>query len=411
MKKISIIGIGYVGLPLAYAFSKHYKVIAYDNNEKRVIALNNRNDENKDLNLKSLDLRKNLHFTSNKNEIAESDFIIITVPTPVNKKNNPNLIFLKNSCELISPYIKKGSIIVFESTVYPGVVEEYCGKIIEKNSKLKKNKDFYLGYSPERINPGDNLRTLTKINKIVSGSNSFALNKIYRLYKKIITSKVFKTKSIKTAEAAKVIENIQRDLNIGLMNELYLLFNKTNINFKDVLDAASTKWNFIKFSPGLVGGHCIGVDPYYLTYFAKKNKFKSNLVLSARKTNDNMSYNLSNIILNKLKKSKSKKKRVLILGFSFKENCMDIRNTKVFDLINNLKSKGILVNVVDPVVSKNEVKKTYGLKISNSFLGLKKFDLIFVAVKHDYFKKFGKKFYVKKLKTDGFFYDFKNIFS
>ena len=175
MKKISIIGIGYVGLPLAYAFSKHYKVIAYDNNEKRVIALNNRNDENNDLNLKNLDLRKNLHFTSNKNEIAESDFIIITVPTPVNKKNNPNLIFLKNSCELISPFIKKGSIIVFESTVYPGVVEEYCGKIIEKNSKLKKNKDFYLGYSPERINPGDNLRTLTNINKIVSGCASSVL--------------------------------------------------------------------------------------------------------------------------------------------------------------------------------------------------------------------------------------------
>ena len=411
MKKISIIGIGYVGLPLAYAFSKYYHVIAYDNNKQRIKALKNRNDENNDLNLKSLDLRKNLHFTSNKNEIADSDFIIITVPTPVNNNKKPNLIFLKNSCELISPFIKRGSIIVFESTVYPGVVEEYCCKIIEKISKLKINVDFFLGYSPERINPGDNLRTLAKINKVVSGSNSFALNKVYSLYKKIITAKVFKAKSIKIAESAKVIENIQRDLNIGLMNELYLLFNKTDINFNDVLAAAATKWNFIKFEPGLVGGHCIGVDPYYLTYFAKKNKFKSNLVLSARKTNDNMSYNLSKIIINKLKKTKSKKKRVLILGFSFKENCMDIRNTKVFDLINNLKAKGILVNIVDPIVSRNEVKKLYGLKISKSFSSLQQFDLIFMAVKHDYFKKLGKKLYLKKLKTDGSFYDFKKLFS
>ncbi len=214
MKRISIIGIGYVGLPLAYAFSKHYQVVAYDYNEQRIKTLKNHIDENNDLNLKSLNLGKNLHFTSNKNEIADSDFIIITVPTPVNNKKEPDLIFLKNSCELISPFVKKGSIIVFESTVYPGVVEGYCGKIIEKKSKLKKNKDFFLGYSPERINPGDKLRTLPKINKVVSGSNPFALKRIYSLYKKIITAKVFKAKSIKIAESAKVIENIQRDLNI-----------------------------------------------------------------------------------------------------------------------------------------------------------------------------------------------------
>ena len=409
MKKISIIGIGYVGLPLAYAFSKYYNVVAFDNNIKRIKELKNGNDSNNDLNLKDLGSR-NLHFTSNKNEIANSDFIIITVPTPIYNNKKPNLTFLKNSCKLISPFIKKGSIIIFESTVYPGVVEEYCCKIIEKISRLKKNIDFFLGYSPERINPGDNLKTLTKINKVVSGSNSFALNRVYNLYKKIIIAKVFKTKSIKIAESAKLIENIQRDLNIGLMNELYLLFSKTNINFHDVLTAAATKWNFIKFEPGLVGGHCIGVDPFYLTHFAKKNKFKSKLVLSARQTNDNMSYNLSKIIINKLKKTKSKKKRVLILGFSFKENCMDVRNTKVFDLINNLKTKGILVTIVDPVVSKNEVKKFYGLKISKRFSDKRKFDLIFMAVKHDYFKKLGKNFYLKKLKIDGFFYDFKKIF-
>jgi len=262
MKKISIIGIGYVGLPLAYAFSKYYNVVAFDNNIKRIKELKNGNDSNNDLNLKDLGSR-NLHFTSNKNEIANSDFIIITVPTPIYNNKKPNLTFLKNSCKLISPFIKKGSIIIFESTVYPGVVEEYCCKIIEKISRLKKNIDFFLGYSPERINPGDNLKTLTKINKVVSGSNSFALNRVYNLYKKIIIAKVFKTKSIKIAESAKLIENIQRDLNIGLMNELYLLFSKTNINFNDVLTVAATKWNFFKFELELFVGHCIVVDQFY----------------------------------------------------------------------------------------------------------------------------------------------------
>ncbi len=333
-KYISIIGLGYVGLPLAVEFAKFFDVIAFDYNSKRINELRNNLDENNEIKKNELKKLKKLYFTENEKDLKKSNIFIIAVPTPIKKNKKPNLIFLKQACITVSKYISKKDIVIFESTVYPGLTDDYCIPIIEKYSKFKINKDFFCGYSPERINPGDKKNKLSTIVKITSGSNYKTSIFVDNLYKKIIKAGTYRTSSIKIAEAAKVIENTQRDLNIAFINELSIIFNKLHLDTDEILKAASTKWNFIKFSPGLVGGHCIGVDPYYLTYKAKKVGYSPKIILSGRDMNDNMVKYVSKRFLNKLSEKKIKiiNSQILILGFSFKENCSDTRNSKIKDL-------------------------------------------------------------------------------
>ena len=286
-KKISVIGMGYVGLPLACRLSKFYDVVGFDTNKARLSSLRKKKDNNNDIN-PSILKRSKIKFTDNINDISNSNYFIVTVPTPVNSQKRPDLKFIKSACKLIGPKIKKGSIVIFESTVYPGLTEEVCKPILEKKSKLLSPKNFGIGYSPERINPGDKIRTIENISKIVSGQTKLICHKIYLVYKKIINASIHKASSIKVAESAKIIENAQRDLNIAYMNELSIIFNKMKIKTSEVISLASTKWNFIKFKPGLVGGHCISVDPYYLTYKSKKSGYKPRFILSGRKINDDM---------------------------------------------------------------------------------------------------------------------------
>jgi len=335
-QKISVIGVGYVGLPLAIKLQSKNYVIAFDTNAKRIKELKLGFDVFKDQPKKEILKFKQIKFSNNDRDIKNSDFFIITVPTPVNKNKKPDLKPLISATKIVGKNLKKNSIVVYESTVYPGCTEEICIPILEKKSNLKLNKDFYCGYSPERINVGDNIHKLESINKIVSGSNKIALNKIFQLYSSIIKATVHKAETIKVAEAAKVIENTQRDLNIALINELSIIFSKLNINTNEVLNAAATKWNFIRYEPGLVGGHCVGVDPFYLTYKAEKIGYHPKVILSGRNINDKMSYHVFKTVLNKSKKLKIniKKSNILIMGYSFKENCSDIRNSKVSDLVN-----------------------------------------------------------------------------
>ena len=341
MSKISIIGLGYVGLPLAIAFSENFVVVGYDINSKRVKDLINGKDVFNDLKVKNLKKNKKLNLTSNLKDIEDLDYYIVTVPTPVNKNNNPDLRSLISASKIVGKSIKKKSIVIFESTVFPSCTEEVCIPIIEKYSGYKLNQDFYCGYSPERINVGDNEHTLEKITKVVSGSNKKTTDKIYNLYKNIIKTKVFKASSIKVAEAAKVIENTQRDLNISLLNELSIIFDRLDIDTNDVIEAAATKWNFIKYKPGLVGGHCVGVDPFYLTYKAKKSGYTPKVILAGRNINEKMSKFIvdKTITLMKQKKINIKTSKILVLGYSFKENCSDPRNSKVEDMIDLILQK------------------------------------------------------------------------
>ena len=339
-KNIAIIGLGYVGLPLAISFQKIYNVIGYDTSVERIDELKKNNDSNKQYSKKSLRVLKNIKFTNDSKILKKTEILIVTVPTPINNKNLPDLSYLKKSCKIVGKNIQKKSIIIFESTVYPGCTEEVCIPLIEKFSKKKINRDFYVGYSPERINVGDKKHTLEKIKKIVSGSNKFTTDKIANLYSKIIKAGVHKCPSIKTAEAAKAIENAQRDINIAFINEITKIFYQLKINTNDVLNAAATKWNFLNFKPGLVGGHCIGVDPYYLTYKAKKIGFNPKVILVGRETNDNMSSFLSKLFIEKMKERKLGKK-ILILGLSFKEDVSDIRNSKIFDMIEYFHKKNM----------------------------------------------------------------------
>ena len=382
--RLAVFGLGYVGLPLAHEFSKKFVTFGFDNSSKRINQIRNNLDINNQLSVKGLKKNK-IILTDKINELKDINFFIVTVPTPIDKKNKPDLKLIKKATKDIASILKKGDIIVYESTVYPGLTREICIPILEKISKLKLNIDFYCGYSPERVNPGDKAKTLSKINKIVSGSNIKALNEIYSVYRKIIKAKVFKTSSIEIAEAAKVIENTQRDLNIGLINELSQIFNKLNISTEEVLDAASTKWNFNYFKPGLVGGHCIGVDPYYLTYKSKLLGHKPKIILAGRAVNDNMSKYVADNIKIKLNKINSKIKKILILGCTFKENCPDIRNSKIFDLYNFL-VKDNKVSIYDPIADKKEVYMHYKVNLINK---IKKnhYDIIILAVSHYEFQK------------------------
>jgi len=410
---IAIIGAGYVGLPLAIAFSKHKSVFCYDINKKRINELQNGVDSNKQHTNKEIK-NKLLKFTNYVDTLKKKDIYIITVPTPINKKNKPDLTMLKNASLLVGKLIKKNSIIIYESTTYPGCTENFCIPLIEKTSKLKFGKDFNVGYSPERVNPGDKVNTLKNITKIISASNNKTLKIIKKLYETICKS-TYSTKNIIIAESAKVIENTQRDINIAFVNELSVLFNKINIPTNDVLKAASTKWNFHYYKPGLVGGHCISVDPYYLAYKAMKNNYSPELILSGRRFNEGMGKYVANetkklLLNNNVKISNSK---IGILGFSFKENISDTRNTKIIQIVSQLIKFKSTVRVFDSVASDLDTKKNYKINL-HKFKDLKnfKFDVIILAVSHkEHLKKLAyySRFYRDKKKK--IFIDLKNNYS
>ena len=383
LKKIAIIGLGYVGLPLAIEFAKKREVVGFDINENRIKDLQNNIDSTKEVSVEELKNLNNLLFTPSKDDISDCQIYIITVPTPVHLDKGPNLGPLINASKLVGKYLKKGDIVIYESTVYPGATEEECVPVLENSSDLTYNQDFFCGYSPERINPGDKARPVTKIKKITSGSNERVANEIDALYQEIITAGTFKASSIRVAEAAKVIENTQRDLNIALMNELSMIFNQLDINTEDVLEAAGTKWNFLPFKPGLVGGHCIGVDPYYLIHKAESVGVKPNLIHSARQVNEGMGSHITKNVLNLLKQKgiTIKGSKILIMGITFKENCPDIRNSKSEDLFKIFNKNNFNCKIHDPEANPLEMTNKYGknyIKKLDSF-----YDAIIIAVGHD----------------------------
>lgn len=403
--KVTIIGLGYVGLPLALEVGKYFDVIGFDIDNDRINQLKKGIDNTKECKRLDFKIANKLKFSDQHEDLRDRNFFIITVPTPVNKRYIPDLKHIIDASILIAKYIKKNSIVVYESTVYPGCLEEVCVPILEKYSGKRMNKDFSLGYSPERINPGKGQKKISEIKKIVSGSNKNALSHIKNFYKKFIKAGIFPTKTIKEAEAAKVIENIQRDLNIALVNELSIIFNKMKIDTKNVIDAASTKWNFMPFYPGLVGGHCIGVDPYYLTFKASKLNYKSKVILAGRTMNNSMPNNVIKILINyyKIKNMKFLNSKILILGLTFKEDCPDTRNSLVFKIINLLKNK-TFIDVYDPLVDKDSFNKLI------SFPKTKNYDSIILAVAHSNFLNLG----VKKIRSFGkrkhIFFDLKSAF-
>jgi len=386
--KIAIIGLGYVGIPLAVEFGKLTKTIGFDIDKSRINELKSGYDRTLEMSNDDLLSSKKLEYTTNINDIKNCNIYIITVPTPINSKNQPDLTPLIKSSESVGKVLKKGDIVIYESTVYPGVTEDECVPILESVSSLRFNVDFYCGYSPERINPGDKEKTLTKILKITSGSTPEIADYVDNLYKSIITAGTYKAPSIKVAEAAKVIENTQRDVNIALINELALIFDTMNIPTNEVLKAAGTKWNFLNFKPGLVGGHCIGVDPYYLTYKAEKMGYKPNLILSSRIINNGMSAYIAKKTIRFLVDSDKniKGSNILILGLTFKENCPDIRNTKVLDIIEELEDYGCLIDIYDPWVDSSELNLSQKREIiPNPFESSKKYEAILVCVSHNEF--------------------------
>ena len=387
IKKIAIIGIGYIGLPLALEFHKFYKVIAYDFSKTRINQLNKKIDINNESDLKKINKEK-IKFTNNESDLFKNDIFIICVPTPVLKNLNPDLSLIINATKLVSKFISKNSIVIFESTVYPGLTEEICLPILEKLSNMKVNKDFYLGYSPERINPADSKHNLRNVIKVISSSNNKSLKIIEDIYGKICLAGLHKAKSIKVAEGSKIIENIQRDINIALMNELSIIFDKLNIPFHEVLKASRTKWNFLDFHPGLVGGHCIGVDPYYMTYKSNKIKYNPKIILSGRKINDKMHIYISKKILNLCKRNNinPKSSRVLQLGITFKEDCSDFRNSKSIDLHKLLIKNFKKVDIYDPIVDVNKFEFETNLKLTSTTKN-KKYDLIVISTSHKLFNK------------------------
>ncbi len=406
MKKnptVAVVGLGYVGLPLAVLFDEKYKVIGYDIDPKRVEELKKGYDRTNEVEPERLK-KTSIEFTNNPERLSQADVIIITVPTPIDKHNIPDLRPIKSATKTVGKHMKKGSIIVYESTVYPGLTEEECVPILEKESGFKWKKDFNVGYSPERVNPGDKKHTIDKITKVVAGDTPETTEFLAQLYGSVITAGIHKAPDIKTAEAAKVIENTQRDLNIALMNELSVIFNKMGIDTKAVLEAAATKWNFLRFEPGLVGGHCIGVDPYYLTFKAQAIGHHPEVILAGRRINDYMpNFVAENTVKKLIKAGKAVKgSKVLILGLTFKENIPDIRNTKVVDVYKELKEYGIDVYIYDPFADKNEVKKEYGINLIDNIEKEAPYDAIVVAVKHrPFIEELDFKKYKELMKKEG----------
>jgi len=383
---VAVIGVGYVGFPLALQSGKYYQTVGYDLNKHRIESLKKNIDLNNDYDSNEikevLDIG-NLAFTTDVQALKSCNFFIVTVPTPINQEREPDMSFLKSACEDISGFLKSNDIVVFESTVYPGAIEEFCVPILETNSGLKFNVDFFCGYSPERINPGDKVHTIDKIIKVTSGSNQYSLEIIDNFYKSIIPAGTFPVSSIKIAEASKVIENTQRDINIAFMNELAIIFDKMDINIYEVLNAANTKWNFIDFVPGLVGGHCIGVDPHYLAYKSKQLGHDPKMILAGRSINDDMSLEIAKIIkrrIGNIKKNNINNK-ILVYGLTFKENCPDLRNSKVFDLIRHLENFGYKISIYDPILNINELPN----EIQNKLVSIDciyDFSLAVLAVPH-----------------------------
>ena len=408
--KLAIIGLGYVGLPLAVEFGKKMHVMGFDINQPRIIELSNGTDSTLECESKELQEAIHLSYSAQVDDLKASNVYIVTVPTPIDKNKNPDLTPLINASRMLGGVIDKGDVVIFESTVYPGATEEDCIPVIEEISGLKYNIDFYAGYSPERINPGDKEHRVTTIKKVTSGSTPEVATFVDDLYQQIITAGTHKASSIKVAEAAKVIENTQRDVNIALINELSLIFNRLNIDTEEVLLAAGTKWNFLPFRPGLVGGHCIGVDPYYLTHKAQEIGYNPEMILAGRRLNDQMgSYVVSEIIKLMLRKRiHISNANILIMGLTFKENCPDLRNTRVTDMIEEFVDYGANIDAYDPWVDKNETEKEYGFRPIDK-LENNKYDTIVLAVSHDEFVKMGADAIHKLGKDDHVLYDIKYI--
>lgn len=412
--RIAVVGLGYVGLPLAIEFGKKYTVIGFDINEQRIEELKNGFDRTNEANAEEIKSANKLSFSFNSNSLNDCNVFIITVPTPIDKYHSPDIRILLSATKMIGKKLKQNDLVIYESTVYPGCTEEDCVPVLENESGLVFNKDFFCGYSPERINPGDKINTLVNIKKVTSGSNPETANFVDELYASIIKAGTFKASCIKVAEASKAIENSQRDLNISFVNELALIFDRLNIDTTEVLEAAGTKWNFLKYRPGLVGGHCIGVDPYYLAFKAEAAGYHPQVILSGRRVNDNMGYFIANKVIKLMinKGAKVKFGNALILGFTFKENCSDIRNTKVIDIYNELKNFGLIVDVYDPLVNSDEIQQEYKI---NTTENLGKYDCVILAVEHSNFNNidftsllldeksvlFDVKSFIKNIKVDG----------
>ncbi len=409
-KKIAVIGLGYVGLPLAVEFGKKFEVIGFDINKNRIDLLKKNEDQNLEISKKEFLDSNHLNFSNIVDDIKDCNIYIVTVPTPIDNYKKPNLSALKKSSETIGSVLKKNDIVIYESTVYPGATEEFCAPILEKKSGLKFNIDFYCGYSPERINPGDKKHRLIDIKKVTSGSTPEIALVIDDLYKEIIIAGTYKAESIQVAEAAKVIENTQRDLNIALINELAVIFKKMNIDTEAILKAAGTKWNFMPFRPGLVGGHCIGVDPYYLTHKANVIGYKPEVILAGRKLNDNMgSYVASEVLKLMTKKNiQIPKSNILIMGITFKENCPDYRNTKVIDLVEEFKKNSCNVDVYDPWVSQKFITDEYNISLINEPIK-EKYDAIILAVAHEKFKLLSENLIRSYGKSNHILYDIKYL--
>ena len=409
-KKIALIGLGYVGLPLAVEFGKKFEVIGFDISKDRIDLLKKNEDPNLEINKNEFAASSYLRFSNSIDDIKDCNIYIVTVPTPIDNHKKPDLTALKKSTETVGSVLKKDNIVIYESTVYPGATEEFCVPILEKQSGLKFNTDFYCGYSPERINPGDKKHKLIDIKKVTAGSTPEIALEVDELYKKIIVAGTYKAENIKVAEAAKVIENTQRDLNIALINELAVIFKKMNIDTESVLKAAGTKWNFMPFRPGLVGGHCIGVDPYYLTHKANAVGYQPEVILAGRRLNDNMGTYIANEV-SKLMAKKSiqiAKANILIMGLTFKENCPDYRNTRVIDLVKEFKSFSCNVDVYDPWVNKKSVADEYKINpINEPIKG--KYDAIVLAVAHDEFKLLSKDLIRSYGKSKHVLYDVKYL--
>lgn len=410
--KLAVIGLGYVGLPLAVEFGNRFTTIGYDLNVKRIQKLRDGIDETLEVEKSQLIGNSNLSFTADASDIEGCDIYIVTVPTPIDRYKRPDLSPLQSASDLVGRCLSKGNIVIFESTVYPGATEEVCVPILERESGLEFNKDFYCGYSPERINPGDKEHRLPSIKKVTSGSTPEMAEFIDQLYASIITAGTHKASSIKVAEAAKVIENTQRDLNIALINELALIFNQMGIDTQAVLEAAGTKWNFLNFRPGLVGGHCIGVDPYYLTHKAKEIGYRPEVILAGRRINDGMGKYVADNFAKKLVTSGVgvDNAKVLLLGFTFKENCPDIRNTKVIDIYVQLGSWGISVDVYDPWANSEAAMKEYGINVYQDAESLGEYQGVIVAVGHDQFLEWDRDQLQSLLAEKGVIYDLKNVY-
>jgi UDP-N-acetyl-D-galactosamine dehydrogenase len=409
--RIGVVGLGYVGLPLAVEFGKHFRTVGFDLKPDRIRELSAGRDSTLEVTRAELRSAKQLQFTTSVKDLKRCRVFIVTVPTPIDEYKRPDLTPLVSASRSIGSVLKKGDVVIYESTVYPGCTEEVCVPILEKVSGLKFNRDFFAGYSPERINPGDKQHRLPSIRKVTSGSTPEAADFIDALYGQIIKAGTWKASSIRVAEAAKVIENTQRDVNIALINELALIFNRLGIDTEEVLLAAGTKWNFLPFRPGLVGGHCIGVDPYYLTHKAQEIGYHPEMILAGRRLNDNMALYVAGEILRLMasKRIHVKGARILVLGLAFKENCPDLRNSKVIDIVRELQKFGARVDVHDPWVEGREARHEYGIRPLTK-LGRARYDAVVIAVAHDQFRAMGIRQVRALMKPKGVIYDIKHVF-